>query len=142
MQALAATMALAAPFVLTGEKGLFHFPDASEVRLQDISRAAHEDDWPFSVSSGYLGCVWSAGRKTVSFVEKREPSHDGGAPDPRMVIVTTDPFELTLLNITNRDLFAPADSVEALIKRVAPFEVLGEKLCDQPQGARLGDGEL
>jgi hypothetical protein len=32
--------------------------------------------------------------------------------------------------------------VETLIKRVAPFETLGEKLCDQPQGARIGDGEL
>lgn len=141
MQALAATMALAAPFVLTGEKGLFHLPDASEVRLQDISRAAYEDDWPFSVSSGYLGCVWSAGKRTVSFVEKPEPS-DGDVKDPRVVIVTTDPFQLTLLNMANRDLFAPADSVETLIKRVAPFELLGEKLCDQPQGTRLGDGEL
>lgn len=140
MQALAATIALAAPFVLTGERGLFHLPDASEVRLQDISRAAHEDDWPFSVSSGYLGCVWSAGHKTVSFVEKS--SADDAAADPRVVIVTTDPFQLTLLNMANRDLFAPADSVETLIKRVAPFETLGEKLCDQPQGARIGDGEL
>lgn len=140
MQTLAATMALAAPFVLSGEKGMFHLPDASEVRLQDINRAAHEGDWPFSVSSGYLGCVWSAGRKTVSFVEK--PSASDAAPDPRIVVVTTDPFQLTLLNIANRDLFAPADSVETLIKRVAPFETLGEKLCDQPQGARIGDGEL
>lgn len=142
MQALAATMALAAPFVLTGEKGMFHLPDASEVRLQDISRAAHEDDWPFSVPSGYLGCVWSAGHKIVSFVEKRASSGEESAKDPRVVIVTTDPFQLTLLNMANRDLFAPAGSVEALIKRVAPFEVLGEKLCDQPQGARIGDGEL
>ena len=75
MQTLAATMAVAAPFVLTGEKGMFQLPQASEVRLQEINRVAHEDDWPFSVPSGFLACVWSGGRKTVSFVEKRE--HDG-----------------------------------------------------------------
>ena len=141
MQTLAATMAVAAPFVLTGEKGMFHLPQASEVRLQEINRVAHEDDWPFSVPSGFLACVWSGGRKTVSFVEKRE--HDGDdTPALRTVIISTDPFQVTLLNMANRDLFQPMDSVETLIKRVAPFEALGQRLCDQPHGARIGDGEL
>jgi len=32
--------------------------------------------------------------------------------------------------------------VETLIKRVAPFVSLGERLCDQPQGSQIRQGEL
>lgn len=144
MTMLATTLAaVAAPFVLAEEKGMFHMPDASEVRLQAISRTGNEDEWPFSVASGILACVWSGGRRVVSFIEQPEAPDDEHEPAPgRHVIVSANPFELTFLNISSRDLFLPADTVEALIKRVAPFEALGRRLCDQPQGSNLGPGEL
>jgi len=144
MTMLATTLAaVAAPFVLADEKGMFHMPDASEVRLQAISRTGNEDEWPFSVPSGILACVWSGGRRVVSFIEQSEdPDDEHDAPPGRHVIVSANPFELTFLNISSRDLFLPADTVEALIKRVAPFEALGQRLCDQPQGSNIGPGEL
>lgn len=144
MTMLAATLAaVAAPFVLADEKGMFHVPDVSEVRFQKISRSGNEDGWPFSVTSGLLACVWSGGRKVVSFVEEVDaPDDDHEAPPGRHVIVSANPFELTFLNIANRDLFLPVDKVETLIKRVAPFSALGERLCDQPQGTQIGPGEL
>lgn len=143
MSNFVATMAAVAPLVLAGERGLFHIPDMSEVRLQKISRASNEGEWPFSVASGTLACVWSGGSRVVSFVEDNPGDGDDPEPQrPRHVIVSVNPFELTFFNMANRDLFLPADTVETLIKRVAPFVALGERLCDQPQGSQIGPGEL
>ncbi|WP_018429404.1 MULTISPECIES: hypothetical protein [Hyphomicrobiales] len=144
MTMLAATIAaVAAPLVLANEKGMLHVPDVSEVRLQTISRSDNETEWPFSVASGLLACVWSGGRKVVSFIETTDdPDDEHEAPPGRHVIVSANPFELTFLNISSRDLFLPADTVETLIRRVAPFEALGQRLCDQPQGTIVGPGEL
>lgn len=144
MTMLAATIAaVAAPLVLANEKGMLHVPDVSEVRLQTISRGDNEVEWPFSVASGMLACVWSGGRRVVSFIETPDaPDDEHDAPSGRHVIVSANPFELTFLNISSRDLFLPADTVEALIRRVAPFEALGQRLCDQPQGTIVGPGEL
>ncbi len=144
MTTLAATIAaVAAPLVLADEKGMLHVPEASEVRLQTISRSDNEAEWPFSVASGLLACVWSGGRKVVSFIETPDDSDDEHEATPgRHVIVSANPFELTFLNISSRDLFLPADTVETLIRRVAPFEALGQRLCDQPQGTIVGPGEL
>ncbi len=141
-----AQMAVAMPLMLAGEQSMLHFPRAEEVRLQPISRSANETEWPFSVDDGTLACVWSGGRKVVVFIETPKPSAgDDGDSDEfkvREVIVTTDPFMLTLGNMSNRALFRPAASIEERIKLVAPFVTLGEKLCDQPAGARVGHGEL
>ncbi|MCA0317009.1 MAG: hypothetical protein LCH88_02965 [Proteobacteria bacterium] len=144
MTMLAATIAaVAAPLVLANEKGMLHVPDVSEVRLQTISRSDNETEWPFSVASGLLACVWSGGRKVVSFIETPDaPDDEHEAPPGRHVVVSANPFELTFLNISSRDLFLPADTVETLIRRVAPFEALGQRLCDQPQGTIVGPGEL
>lgn len=144
MTMLAATIAaVAAPLVLANEKGMLHVPDVSEVRLQTISRSGNEAEWPFSVASGLLACVWSGGRMVVSFIETPDdPDDEHDAPPGRHVVVSANPFELTFLNISSRDLFLPADTVETLIKRVAPFEALGQRLCDQPQGTIVGPGEL
>ncbi|AZO45188.1 hypothetical protein EJ076_30825 [Mesorhizobium sp. M7D.F.Ca.US.005.01.1.1] len=141
--AVAMPLMLAGEQVLAGERGMFHFPSADEVRTQPISRAGNEANWPFSVDEGMLACVWSGGQRVVVFFENR-PS-DLGVDEtfqPRQVIVTTDPMQLTLGNMAYRDLFRPAASVEERIRLVAPFATLGQKLCDQPAGARVGHGEL
>jgi len=138
-----AEMAVAMPLMLAGEQGMFHLPSADEVRTQPISRAGNEANWPFSVDDGILACVWSGGQKVVMFVENRPSDLDEDDPfDPRRVIVTTDPMQLAIGNMAYRDLFRPAASVEERIRLVAPFAAMGQKLCDQPPGARVGHGEL
>ncbi|WP_192255507.1 hypothetical protein [Mesorhizobium silamurunense] len=138
-----AEMAVAMPLVLAGEQGPFHVASAREVRVQAISRADHETDWPFSVGEGMLACVWSGGRKVVMFFENRPKDLGEGEPfHPRGVIVTTDPMQLTLGNMANRALLKPSASVEERMRLVAPFAALGQRLCDQPAGARVGHGEL
>ncbi|MER9233295.1 hypothetical protein NKI56_14530 [Mesorhizobium sp. M0622] len=136
-------MAVAMPLMLAGEQGLFHFPSPDEVRAQPISRAGNETEWPFSIDDGMLTCVWSGGRKIVVFFEARPSGLDPDEPfQPRGVIVTTNPVQLILGNMANRDLFSPAASIEERIRLVAPFVAMGERLCDQPAGARVGHGEL
>ncbi|MGY2991787.1 hypothetical protein ACVWWD_000594 [Mesorhizobium sp. URHB0026] len=138
-----AEVAVAVPLILAGEQGMFHVPTAQEVRLQPISRAGNETGWPFSVDEGMLACVWSVGQKVVMFFEGRPHGLDEDEDfQPRGVIVTTDPMQLTLGNIANRDLFSAATSVEERLRLVAPFMTMGQKLCDQPAGARVGHGEL
>jgi len=138
-----AQMVVAMPLMLAGERGMFHLPSPDEVRLQPITRAGNEAGWPFSVDEGTLACVWSAGQKVVMFFEDRP--HGLGEDEtfkPRSVIVTTDPLQLTLGNMANRALFRDAASVEERLRLVAPFMTIGQKLCDQPAGARVGHGEL
>ena len=138
-----AELAVAVPLVLAGEQDLFHLPSPEEVRTQPISRAGNEASWPFSIDAGILACVWSGGQKVVIFMENR--SSDLGEDDtfePRSVIVTTDPFQLTIGNMAYRELFRPAASVEERIRLVAPFAAIGQRLCNQPAGAHVGHGEL
>lgn len=120
------------------ERSLFHLPGPDDVRMQVITRSGNERDWPFVIDSGYLACVWSAGQKVVMFVEKPPV----GDSEPDLVFVTTNPFELTMMNIPGRHLIAPADSLEELIRRMAPFHELGRRLCEQPRGSDIGPGEL
>jgi hypothetical protein len=135
-------LAVSAPLVLASEKGLFHLPQAEEVRVQTISKEDNERSWPFSVDSGKLTCVWSMGQKIVFFFESPPDSVDDEDFEPRGVLVTANPIDLTIGNMANRDLFAPMASVAELISRVAPYEQLGQHLCDQPPGAVIGHGEL
>lgn len=139
-----AEMAVAVPLVLaSGEQGMFHLPSAEEVRMQPISRVGNEVGWPFSVHEGMLSCVWSAGQRVVMFFEGRPKGLDvDDTFEPRGVIVTTDPMQLTLGNMANRALFRDAATVEERLRLVAPFVTMGRKLCDQPAGARVGHGEL
>lgn len=122
---------------------MFHIPSPDEVRTQPISRAENETGWPFSVDDGILTCVWSLGQKVVFFFESRPPDLNEDEPfEPRGVVVTTDPLQLTFGNMANRALFRPAASVEERIRLVAPFMTMGQKLCDQPAGTHVGHGEL
>lgn len=133
-----ADAAVALPLLFASERDFFHFPSEDEVRVQSISRTDNESDWPFSVPSGKLACLWTTGKPLAIFVED-VPEDE---PQGRHVILSVDPIELTVLNIGNGTLFAPVDSVEELIRRVGPYVVVGERLCDQPPGTVLGPGEL
>lgn len=126
---------------LAGERGLFHVPSSEDdFRIQRIDRTGGEKDWPFSVDGGYLMCVWLMGERTVYFADRlREEDED---ETPRVVVVSTNPFDLAFVNIGANDLFRPVDGLEQLIVRVAPYASLGRRLCDQPRGSDIGPGEL
>ena len=121
------------------ERDLFHLPTADAFRTQRIDRATNEREWPFSVDSGYLACVWLLGQRTVYFAERLE---DEDEAEPRVVVVSNNPLDLAFVNIGSNDLFAPFDGLGELIVRVSPFVSLGRRLCDQPRGSDIGPGEL
>jgi hypothetical protein len=136
-------LAIAAPLVLAGERSFFHVPQAAEVRVQRIARTDNERDWPFSVDEGNLTCMWSTGQKLVFFFEMRPETLDQDDHfEPRHVIVSANPVDLTIGNIGNHGLFAPMADIADLIRRVAPYADVGQRLCDQPPGAIIGHGEL
>jgi hypothetical protein len=128
--------------ILAGEKGLLHIPSSHEVRFQSIAKADNETGWPFSVDKGHLSCVWSGGTPVVMFFAAMDESEDAEAAEPRGVLLSANPLELTIGNIATRDLFAPAANVEERLLAVAPFIDMGRKLCDQPAGERVRAGEL
>ena len=136
-------LAIAAPLVLAGERSFFHVPQAAEVRVQRIGRTDNERDWPFSVDEGNLTCMWSTGQKLVFFFEMR-PETLGQDDDfePRHVIVSSNPVDLTIGNIGNHGLFAPMADIADLVRRVAPYAEVGQRLCDQPPGSIISHGEL
>ena len=136
-------LAIAASLVLAGERSFFHLPSEEEVRIQTITRTDNEQDWPFSVDAGSLTCVWSAGTPVVMFFEQaRDDFAESYDTALRGVLLSINPLELTIGNIANSDLFAPAESVEERLRAVAPFVMLGSRLCEQPPGAQLRRGEL
>lgn len=134
----AVTLAVAAPLVLAGERSYFHLPSEGDFRMQPIERADNEREWPFTVDKGYLSCVYVTGKPTVYFTF-REDADDGAAGT---VVVSTDPLQLAFVNIGRQGLFAPTSGLAELIQKVAPFESLGRRLCDQPRGTVVRPGEL
>ena len=66
----------ALPLMLAGERSFLHFPRSDEVRIQAIAKSDNERDWPFTVDSGSLTCVWSAGEPVVMFFAKTAESFD------------------------------------------------------------------
>jgi hypothetical protein len=140
MMTLSAMLSVAAPLVLVDEKSLFHAPQLEDFRIQRISRTDSERDWPFTVDEGDLLCLYIMGKPAVYF---REVSMQRGeSPRPRVAIVSTDPFRLMAGGLTGAGLLAKTDSIEALIKLLAPFESLGSRLCNQPRGSVVDSGEL
>lgn len=96
-----------------------------------ISRATSPHEWPFSVDEGTLTCVELDRQRTVIFSEpwRTDVAQElGDMTLPRSVIVSANPLAL-LAGIEDRSLYLPFDSLETLIKRLAPFERMGWALC-------------
>ncbi|MBO6637511.1 MAG: hypothetical protein JJ920_03435 [Roseitalea sp.] len=138
---LAAGLA-ATPAAEPGERNIFRIPRAGDVRMQKLTRAGGEAGWPFTVDEGLLMCLYVAGRPTVYFAVVEE--HDEWHEDPpvRMVVVSTDPFDATLANMAVNDLIVKTDDVAGRMALFAPFQRIGQRLCDQPRGTEMGPGEL
>lgn len=111
---------------------------ASEPRLassfpeQEIARGESEYEWPFSLERGKLSCFESNGQRYVFFSEiltPEEMGEFGSMKLPRMVVVSANPLAY-LATLDNRELYLPWDKLETLIKRLAPYERMGWKLCE------------
>jgi hypothetical protein len=98
---------------------------------RDISKATSRHEWPFSVEAGRLICVAYAGQYHVFFAEP-DPARTSVPFQttvlPRKVVVSTNPFAL-MVSLEDRALYAPFESLEQLIRRLAPFEMMGKQLC-------------
>ncbi|MBN9071261.1 MAG: hypothetical protein J0H34_06570 [Rhizobiales bacterium] len=134
-------LAIAAALVMAGEQSLLHIPGAEEVRFQKIERTGNETQWPFSVDKGLLACVWGTGQRLTYFYEDPQRAEAEGRP-PRFLVLSVNPFDLAVLNIAHRGLFAESGSLEQRMKLVAPFIATAQRLCDQPPGTHVGTGEL
>lgn len=140
MIAMAAAMAVSAPLAVTSERGWFHIPGADDFRMQTISRADNELDWPFAVDEGYLLCAWVLGERVVYFGAR--PEDDDDERLARVIVVSGNPLDIMLSGVMDRDLIAPYVDIAQLVTRFAPFETMGRRLCDQPRGSQVGPGEL
>lgn len=139
----AAALAIAVPFAAVDGARVALVSD-DDVTISDrvaVSRSQWGERWPFSIDTGEMTCVEYAGSRTVFFSEvMARPDFSSDTPFklPRSVIVTTNPWAL-LATVENRELYLPFDSLETLIRRLAPFEAFGTKLCDQPRQSGAGD---
>jgi hypothetical protein len=129
------------------ERDWFRMPQEEDFRFQQIARGPNETNWPFTEDSGLVSCAFVMGQPIVTFFPDSvvncdcdEDTAEEGVP--RHLTLSINPFDLVFLNIANRELLAPTSGVEELIERIAPYYVIGRRLCDQPRGSQLGPGEL
>ncbi|MEQ1955296.1 hypothetical protein [Mesorhizobium sp. CN2-181] len=97
-----------------------------------IRKGETEHEWPFSIDEGELTRVEMQGQRYVFFSEiltAEEMGTFGNMTLPRSVVVTANPMAY-FATADNRELYAPWDSLETLIKRLAPYERMGRELCD------------
>lgn len=129
-----ATALLTIPFAFAGEPAARAWLPASTFPEIVIRKAETEHEWAFSIDEGTLTCIGMNGQRYVFFAEilsDEEMGEFGNMKLPRSVVVTTNPMAF-LATIEHRELYSPYDSLETLIRRLAPFETMGRKLCDQP----------
>ena len=111
------------------------FPEAGDVRLQKIQRAAGEKEWPFVAESGMLSCVKVLGDRVVYFIP------DGTETD-RPFNLDVDLFAMSMVNLGMTNILAPYDDTKQLVFRLAPFVTMGQRLCDQDPGTFVTGPEL
>ena len=131
MAMLAATVAAAMPLAFASGQASGPVLTASVFPEIVIREAESEHDWAFSIDEGTLTCIGMNGEEYVFFSEiltDEEMGEFGSMTLPRSVVVTTNPIAF-LATMENRELYRPYDSLETLIKRLAPFETMGRKLC-------------
>ncbi|MGE0284541.1 MAG: hypothetical protein AB7P20_28565 [Rhizobiaceae bacterium] len=94
----------------------------------EIDRATAQTEWPFSVHRGDLSCVDMGNQRFVFFSEKPATDDLVDIVNRRTVVVSTNPLTW-FASFEDRALYAPFKDLETLIKRLAPYEAMGTKLC-------------
>ena len=94
----------------------------------EIDRASAQTEWPFSVDRGDLSCIDLGSQRFVFFSEKPATDDLAGIVDRRTVVVSTNPLTY-FASFEDRALYAPFKDLETLVKRLAPYEAMGTKLC-------------
>lgn len=98
-------------------------------------------EWPFSLDEGRLSCIDFGGQRHVFFAEilsEEEAGTFGDMKLPRSVVVTANPFAY-FATFDSRELYLPWDSLETLIRRLAPYERMGWELCEAAGDAPQSD---
>lgn len=135
MPALASS-ALAAAMPLLGAQAVPVLESGRYFPTITVSKADATHEWPFSVEAGDLTCVEIGAQRTVIFSEPWRtdvPQEFGNMTLPRSVIVSANPLAV-FASYEDRALYAPFDSLETLIRRLAPFEAMGTLLCEGSHG--------
>jgi len=94
----------------------------------EIDRASARTEWPFSVDRGVLSCIDIGDQRFVFFSEKPASDDFTAIVNRRTVVVSTNPMTW-FASFEDRALYAPFRDLETLIKRLAPYEAMGTKLC-------------
>jgi len=128
-----ATMAVAAPTMFFGGPVFAEIP--SFIPEVEIARATVEHEWPFTVERGDLACLEISNQRFVFFSEKPKSEELADIVERRTVIVSTNPLSL-FVSYEDRALYAPFKDMETLIKRLAPYEAMGTKLCDDAKAKK------
>ncbi|HEV7249094.1 MAG TPA: hypothetical protein VGN93_19150 [Shinella sp.] len=110
-------------------------PEAGDFRFQKVRQAAGEKEWPFVAESGMLGCAKVLGGRAVYFVPDE-------ADLSRAFNLDVNLFAMSMVNFGMTDILAPYENPEQLLKRIAPFVTMGQRLCDQEPGAFVTEPEL
>ena len=131
---LAAGLSLPARTVATEVNDLF--PEGEDFRMQVIHKAKDEAEWPFVADSGTLICAKVLKQPGVFFVPEQKPEAT------RAFVLDTDLFAMGMVNMGMTDVLKPYGSLEALLKRITPFVIMGRRLCAQPPGTSLSGSEL
>jgi hypothetical protein len=98
-----------------------------------IRKGETQHEWPFSIDEGELKCIALFGQRHIFFAEILTPEEMGEFGHmklPRSVVVSAQPMAL-FASFEDRALYAPWDSLETLIARLAPYERMGWELCDK-----------
>ena len=99
-----------------------------------IRKTETEHEWAFSIAEGELMCVTLGGTRMIFFAEilaDDEIGEIGNMKLPRMVVVSVNPLAF-LATMEDLELYLPFDSLETLIRRLAPFYDMGRAICVQP----------
>ena len=131
---LAAGLSLSAGTIVTEVNDLL--PGVKDFRMQVIHKAQNETEWPFVAESGTLLCAKVLNKPVVYFVPEQKPEAT------RAFALDTDLFGMSMANLGMTYVLKPYGSLEALLKRITPFVIMGRRLCAQPPGTSLSGSEL
>ncbi len=111
-------------------------PSPDDFRRQAIHKASGELEWPFVADSGTLMCIEILARPYVYFAP------DDDEDRARVYNLDVDVLSMAMTNLGTTGVLLPYDEPQQLIKRIAPFVTMGQRLCNQQPGSDISGSEL